>query len=370
MQSVLAFWLLASTVYFPGSGDAWERKTPAEVGMDAARLTEALRFGQENESKDPRDLAQWLGERNKPEPFNELIGPTTERGGFSAIVLRNGFIVAEMGDTSRVDMTFSVTKSFVATTAGLAFDRGLIPSFDEPVRHLVKDGGFDSEHNRPITWHQLLQQTSEWEGTLWDKPDVADRRRGRDRKLEAPGTFWEYNDVRVNRTSLAVLRVLKEALPAVLKREVMDPIGASSTWQWHGYRNSYVDVDGARVQSVSGGGHWGGGLWISARDLARFGYLHLRKGKWGDKQILSEKWIARATTPCPIQKEYGYLWWLNTDEKLWPGVPVTSFAARGAGTNVVWVDPEHDLVVVLRWISTRQEGEVLKRILAAVKTAS
>ena len=58
----------------------------------------------------------------------------------------------------------------------------------------------------------------------------------------------------------------------------MDPINASQTWRWFGYENSWVVMDGAAVQSVSGGGHWGGGMFISARDQARFGYLTLRRG--------------------------------------------------------------------------------------------
>src|SRR5690606_34217452 len=123
---------------------------------------------------------------------------------------------------------------------------------------------------------------------LWGKPDVADRRRGADRELQAPGTFWEYNDVRVDRAALSLLRVWRRPLPEVFKEEVMDPIGASSTWEWHGYHNSYLMVDGRRVQSVSGGGHWGGGVWISTLDHARFGYLHLRRGEWNGQQILSE----------------------------------------------------------------------------------
>jgi CubicO group peptidase (beta-lactamase class C family) len=116
--------------------------------------------------------------------------------------------------------------------------------------------------------YMLLNQTSEWEGVMWGKPDVADRRRGYNRSLEEPGTFWEYNDVRVNRLALSLLRVWNKPLPQVLKEEIMDPIGASDTWVWHGYRNSYVQLHGRAVQSVSGGSHWGGGLWASTRDRA------------------------------------------------------------------------------------------------------
>ena len=86
--------------------------------------------------------------------------------------------------------------------------------------------------------------------------------------------------MRVNRLALSLLRVWNNPLPVVLKEEIMDPIGASDTWVWHGYRNSYVQLNGRAVQSVSGGSHWGGGLWASTRDHARFGYLFLRNGNW------------------------------------------------------------------------------------------
>lgn len=104
--------------------------------------------------------------------------------------------MAEWGETDSVDMTFSVAKSYLSTVAGLAFDRGLIASVSDPVGKYVRDGGYESPHHAPITWHQTLNQTSGWEGVLWDKPDRADRRAGYDRELQAPGTFWEYNDGR------------------------------------------------------------------------------------------------------------------------------------------------------------------------------
>ena len=98
--------------------------------------------------------------------------------------------------------------------------------------------------------------------------------------MHEPGTFYEYNDVRVNLLALAALHVWRRPLPQVLRELVMDPIGASNTWRWNGYENSWVTIDGLRMQSVSGGGHWGGGMFISSRDHARFGLLFLRGGTW------------------------------------------------------------------------------------------
>jgi CubicO group peptidase (beta-lactamase class C family) len=109
---------------------------------------------------------------------------------------------------------------------------------------------------------------------------VAEAPKGTRRVLKKPGSYYEYNDVRVNRLSLCLLQLFKEPLPSVLKRRVMDPIGASNGWKWDGYRNSTVKVDGKDMISVPGGGHWGGGIVISARDLALMGLLVAQGGLW------------------------------------------------------------------------------------------
>ena len=372
----LAFFFVAllslaagQTRYFPGKGDDWERRKPDQAGLDAARLAEAVAFAQSRETPQTRDQEMRLRMGVAAQAYDELIGPTKERGGQNGIILRGGSIVAEWGDTKRVDMTYSVTKCYLSTTAGLAVDRGLIRDVNDPVKDSVQDGGFDSPHNARITWHMLLNQTSEWEGTLWGKPDWAPVWNGKMRELHAPGTHWQYNDVRVNRLALALLQVWRRPLPQVLKAYIMDPIDASPTWRWHGYENSWVTVDGVRLQSVSGGGHWGGGLWISTRDHARFGYLFLRGGKWKDRRLLSEAWIRRITTPTPLRPTYGYMnWEPNTDRKLFPSAPATSIFCLGAGRNAIWIDPDHDLVAVLRWIEDDAVDGVVKRVLAAIQT--
>ena len=122
----------------------------------------------------------------------------------------------------------------------------------------------------------------------------------------------------------------------------MDPIGASNTWRWHGYENSWVLLDGHMMQSVSGGGHWGGGVWINALDHARFGYLFLQDGRWKNKQIISEEWIEMARTPTDVHQGYGYMnWFLNSDKegktKSIPSAPKTAVTFRGAGSNIIYI---------------------------------
>src|SRR6185295_12934367 len=359
----------ASQTYFPPAGENWKNKTPAEAGFDPALLEQAVAFAKTQETRVPRDFSTQV------ETFGALLGPMPkERGETNGIILRHGYIVAEWGDTAAVDPTYSVAKSFLSTVLGLMLDRKMIKSIDDPVKNYIKDGGYDSPHNSKITWRHHANQTSEWEGSMFGKSHDfigveqfgAGRRQAR--QLKEAGEFYEYNDVRINRFSLSLLTLWKRSLPEVLKQRVMDPIGASTTWQYHGYNNSEVLIDGKKLTSVSGGTRWGGGLWISTRDEARFGYLFLRRGKWAGKQIVSEKWVQMATTPGPLGPDYGYLWWLNTQKKQWPSAPASSFAAVGYGSNTIWVDPEHDIVVVLRWHQGNGD-EVFKRVLAAIKAS-
>ena len=122
------------------------------------------------------------------------------------------------------------------------------------------------------------------------------------------------------------------------------------------------------MQSVTGGGHWGGGMFINAMDMARFGYLTLRRGKWKDRQILSEAWVRMALTPTPAQPTYGYMnWFLNTDRKYMPSAPASAFVHIGNGLNMIYVDPENDLVAVVRWLDNKAMDEFVKRLLAAVR---
>src|ERR1700759_373595 len=147
----------------------------------------------------------------------------------------------------------------------------------------------------------------------------------------------------------------------------MDPIGASNTWRWFGYENSWVVLDGCPMQSVTGGGHWGGGMFINAYDLARFGYLTLKRGRWNDRQVIPEAFVRRALTPTGPRPEYGYMnWYNNLDGKLLPSAPRSAFMHISNGTNAVYVDPEHDLVVVLRWIQTPAIDGVIQRLLGAL----
>ena len=332
--------------FFPERNAEWAEKPSKDFKINADKLLEAVDFAENNEYSGSRDLRIAILKGFEREPFHEILGPTKKRGGPAGMILKNGYIISKWGDTKRVDMTFSVTKSFLSTVAGLAEDKSLIDNTKDRVGQYIWDGTFGGEHNGKITWEHLLQQNSDWSGELWGGKDWADRPPkdgGVDdwkfRKLNEPGTIMEYNDVRVNVLAYSLTHIWRRPLPMVLKEQLMDKIGASTTWRWHGYEHAWTEIDGLQMKSVTGGGHSGAGIFISTDDMARFGLLFLNNGKWVDQQIISEEWIKKAIEPSTPNVNYGYMWWLNKKgNRHWKGLSEDIYYAAGFGGNFIVID--------------------------------
>lgn len=367
--------LNAQDYYFPGANTAWEQKSPKVFKIKDAPLKEAIEFAEANEYSGSRDLRIAILKGFEKEPFHQILGPTKKRGGPAGLILKNGYIVAKWGDTKRVDMTFSVTKSFLSTIAGLAEDEGLLSSTNDRVGDYIWDDTFKGTHNSKITWEHLLQQNSAWSGELWGGKDWADRPPSEgdrdDWKFatpKEPGTVMEYNDVRVNVLAYSLTHLWRKPMPMVLKEKIMDKIGASSAWRWYGYDHAWTEIDGLQMKSVTGGGHSGAGIFISAEDMARFGLLFLNNGKWKNDQLISSSWIKKATTPSTPNPNYGYMWWLNKKgDRHWEGLSENIYYAAGFGGNFIVIDKENDLVVVTRWLEPNKIGEFMTKVNAALK---
>lgn len=380
--------------YYPAANN-WENKPSNFFQIDSSKISEAISYAKSHESTLPKNL--WLSQAMQygKEPFSDPIGPMADRSPTSGIIIYKGYIIATWGNPASVEMSNSVTKSMVSSVVGLAYNKGLIRSLEDkvftylpPIEVANMEGGvistqdpmaktsfiypFETAHNRKINWEHLLRQTSDWEGVLWGKPDWADRPSDKSaewttRKRFEPGTFYKYNDTRVNALALAATLVWRKPLPEVLRENIMNPIGASNTWAWTGYKNSWIIADGKMIQSVVGGGHFGGGMFINAYDMGRFGLLTSRKGKWNGKQILSEDWIEKSTTPTSVHTEYGFMnYFLNTDRKLYPSAPASAYAHIGNGTNAIYVDNENEVVAVVRWIDDKSLDGFIKILLSAL----
>jgi CubicO group peptidase (beta-lactamase class C family) len=345
-------------------------------------FTEAIEFSRANEVAWPRDPSadpqKWGVHHPDPPPFNRLRGPVHARGGVSGVIRVRGEEVAAWGEPDRADLTFSVAKTYLALLAGIAQSRGLL-RMGERVSERLPGIGFDSPHNRDITWEHLLTQTSEWEGICFGMPDQVEHHRhvahdpkpargkkGEKRELEAPGTYWEYNDVRINQLSLALLHLFRRPLPEVFVETVLAPIGGGRGFRWEGYDDAWVEIDGKRMQSVPGGTHWGAGVSISARDQARIGQLLLDGGMHHGRQLIAREWIERMQQPCAVAPFYGLLTWLNRDGSLFADAPRTSWFMFGAGGYYVWIDPDHEMAAVVRWIDPAKTAGFVSRVAKAL----
>ncbi len=356
--------------------------------MNLDALNQAVQFAVDHETTWSREAGgQWGIYQADPPPWNRLLGPVHGRGPVSGTITIDGKTLVSWGEPGRADLTFSVAKMYLALLAGIAHDRGLLPDVDEAVGKRVRGIGFEADRNRAnagrnaeVTWQHLLTQTSEWEGECFGVPDQVDRyrtvqlqtvkppgKKGDARPLQAPGSYWEYNDVRINQLSLALMHLFGRPLPEVFREAIMQPIGASDDWSWVGYDNLWVELAGRRMQSVPGGTHWGGGVSMGSIDQAKIGQLMLDEGRHRGKQLVSREWMRRMREPCALAPFYGYLIWLNTGQQLFPSAPESSYFGFGAGGSYTWVEPGRRMVVVVRWIDAGHADAFFGRVMHVVE---
>ncbi len=317
--------------YWPAA--AWRTTSPAKVGVDDAAL---------------RSIVGRVG-----------TGGLTGMQGI--LVVRRGYAIAERyvgmnGDD--VHTLQSVTKSVTSLLVGIAMDEGAIASIDRPVLQLFPEyttvANVDAAKQALTARHLLsmrtgmafweepypgspLQQLNDCGGCDWLK-FILDRP-----MLEAPNLTWKYN----SGAPILLGGVLYNAtsLPAdeYARRKLFTPLGIDRYTWFKG--------------SPNGLPHMGGGLSLRARDLARIGYLVLRRGVWNEQRIVSERWIDssthRITTATeryfPRSTDYGMFWWLfprNNQSGTASGDDYV-IAASGTGGQWVFIDPRNDLVVVL-----------------------
>src|SRR6202790_1493515 len=135
--AVFGLSLQAAPAYFPPPGK-WQKKAPAELGMDPAKLQQAIDFAQANGST-------WEFDKDQVRTFGAVLGPLPkQRAATNSVILRHGYIVAEFGDTKTNDPVYSVAKSFISTVCSMAAAQGLIQDVNDPVARYIHDGGYDS----------------------------------------------------------------------------------------------------------------------------------------------------------------------------------------------------------------------------------
>ena len=217
---------------YPPAG-SWAKKAPAEL---RPRSGEAGRSGRYAQSRETNRAIDFSDQESTSARCSARCRPSARRT--NGVVIYKGYVVAEFGDTTWVDPTYSVAKSMLATGRGhrrarrqdrrTSTIRSAQPS---------RTAATIRRSNAQVTWKMHLQQETEWEGNMWGKQDdfvgaeaFGDGER-KPRERQKPGTFYEYNDVRINRLALSLLRTFKKPVPDVFRDEIMDPIGASNAWK-------------------------------------------------------------------------------------------------------------------------------------------
>ena len=240
-------------------------------------------------------------------PVQHLIGPTQERAGANGVVIRQGLCGRAWGDIDRADMTYSVTKTFLSTVVGEAYERGLIKIVTIASRRTCRKASTSSRRAQrenhlgsPAAADERLVGRALDQAGLGGSAAAATRRpsSGRNARCIEPGTFYKYNDTRVNVLALATLYIMKEPLPVVLKRDDHGPdrrveqlaLGAVRKRVRHDRRQE--DAVGHRAAAITAA------ACSSTRwDMARFGYLFLNNGKWGAHAARDGEVDQMASTP-------------------------------------------------------------------------
>ncbi len=254
-------------------------------------------------------------------------------GGGSGCIIRHGYLVKEWGDPKKLADIKSATKGAVGTTIlGLAIKAGLVTLDDRAVQHYKAIGaGNSNDRLSEITIRQLATMTAGFDD-------------GRPPKLVyPPGKDSTYSNDSAN--MLAELLTLRfgEDLAAVLKREVMDPIGVpSSDWKWRENAYRQKTINGLRSREFASG------ITITHRALARIGYLYLHEGDWNGRRILAQEFIRTATRPTDLPSFVPYyaLFWGSNGRGTFRAIPSDTYWALGLGDSFVVVCPSLDLVAV------------------------
>jgi CubicO group peptidase (beta-lactamase class C family) len=285
---------------------------------------------------------------------------------WAVAIIRHGYLVREFATfnvlvPTRFDV-WSCTKTFTGTAWGLLLDdsrQGRLPEgrqidLASPAYAFIPEGyPLSDPRKERITIGHLLTMTSgiagesfgvagiptatgdgPFEHALGRRPN----RYGRwvDTLAAEPGTRWDYSDPAFAHLALAFNHVTGQEIAAAMAARVFEPVGMEGvSWDVQGGSGALGPHTNAHT-----------GLHVSARDLARFGYLALHQGRWHDRQVLPGWWMAMATQPSQeLNPSYGYTWWVNTTGSRWPGLPRDAFACSGYRSNRCYVVPSLDLVV-------------------------
>ena len=351
----------ANDMHFPGK--EWAVVKPEEEDVDSARLGAAVDYLRKHSGKDG---------------VKELL------------IVRRGRVVWQGENIDKVHGIWSCTKSFTSTVLGLLIDDKKC-TLDTKAASIVPEL---KAHYPDVTLRHFTTMTSGYRAVGDDKPPSGYLHGPSatpfvpTEPLFKPGEKYAYWDSAMNMFGLVLTAIAGEPLEALLKRRIMDPIGAARRTGGGAMRKGPVAV---KLKVNSGSGNAGGHVQISARELARFGHLVLNGGKWDGKQLISRSGSSRrprsrcpphsrtasrrATSPAraATASTGGSTASSRTASASGRARPTKTFAALGHNNNLLSIVPEWQMVIVRlgldqadRKIGDGEIGEFLKRIGSAI----
>ena len=355
---VMAFMLLealcchaAETAVFPAA--EWAEATPQSQGVDSAKLNEAAEL-----------LARTVG----------------ADGARELVVIRHGRMIWKGDNIDKRHGVWSATKSFTSTVLGLLIADGKC-TLDTRVADVLPEL---KTHYPDVTLRHFTTMTSgyravgdETTGSYKHGPSNTPFVPSAKPLFTPPGSQYAYWDSAMNTFGLALTKIAGEPIERFFKRRVADPIGMKN-WDW----GDYATVDGVIVNGGSGNGDKH--IFITAREMARFGLLFLNHGRWNGRQLVPESWVAEATrvqVPATLpwaQPEseidgrgvYGFNWWRNgvkpDGTRKLPAAPDGTFWASGHNNNKCFVIPEWNMVIVRLGLDGKAKDETWNGFLAKV----
>jgi CubicO group peptidase (beta-lactamase class C family) len=311
---------------------------------------------------------------------------------WSLAIIRHGYLVRECYTFNVLIPTrfnvWSCTKTFTGTAWGLLLEdsrQGKLPpgrrvELDSPAYAYLPEGHpLSDSRKEQITIRHLLSMTSgipgerrgvrgiptatdigPFEHALGRDPNRYGRQVGM--LAAAPGTRWDYSDPAIAHLSLIFAHIMDREIDDYLRERVLAPIGIESlSWDIQG---------GSGFMGPHTNAHTG--IHISARELARFGYLALHLGVWNGAELIPRWWVDLSTRSSQdLNPEYGYTWWVNTTGSTWPRLPKDACALSGYRSNRCYVIPSLDLVVARvgsgppTWNEQKLIGSIVEAILDA-----
>lgn len=344
------------------TGDGWQTASLSDVGMNKIKIIDLIDKIQNQVYKEVHSV---VIVKDGKLVFEEYF-PGHDFGYYGENYHGN---YINFNRTTRHN-THSATKSIISALIGIAIDKSFFLGVNDSIfSYLSSYASLKNEQKGKITLEHLLTMTS---GLQWNEWDVSVSESNHDivrfnsssdpiryllskPVVTQPGTSFYYNGGAIDLLGELIRIATKSTVKEFSRKHLFEPLGISN-YQWQTLYPSGITC-------------CHGDIYITPRDLAKFGFLFLNNGIWNGNQVISEEWVKKSTDKfidlnLSWADSYGYLWWLkkySANNKTYQ-----SFFAEGWGGQKIAVFPGSKMVVVFtgaNYVSNPPCEEILTRFI-------